>query len=390
MSTSPCTHRVSTATRGLGDIGSRIIDPTRCIDCGTLVGGRELRPAWEHGLTRGNPDLFPKDWGYGNASSWMFSEFSPYGTTGHLEHTLRTGGKPGLLTGGDVWLDAAIAANLVRIGDLVALVKRMGEAAPAPLAPGDWDLLPTTCHEMRLTYVLVLGWCALQLVNAIRLRGGDYEGIVRPTRQRETPFSGLRHALTAAWTEQTRLGPSSKEPAGVEATHGLPHGIVFGTIAVSPSRSGSGHAQGEDHLLSRLAVLEAMEGARVCQRHSLDKEGLLVTIDSGAGHLLPVHLELLRLCLVGRDNRVATHDKHGIVPAIEELSVRDAVADLRRRRFPGAPDTEHEARLLLRRAKEAVTDQLFVCGLIPPPQERSRRGAERQPAINPFAAPGGR
>lgn len=378
----PCTHRVSTTSRE-EHVPTRL-DPTRCLDCGTILATRDMRPTWEHLLERGgDPARIREEWGYREASAWLFSEHSPY----------RAGLLAGRLDRQDLKLQQEIDANTERIVELTHLVKWIGATAPETLPTPVWLRLPDSVRPMRLTYCAILGWLGLSLVNAIRRRGGDYEGIVRPTRQRTTPFAGYRHALATAWTDDTELGSGSLAPSGVETTHGLPGGVLFDAMSVSPSRSSSGNAQGEARVLARLAAQDAVNTARVGQRHLRDTKGELHCIQEGKAFLSHAQKELLRLVDVGEMHSIAVIKKDSIIPAIDPLRVREAFDRLRHRRpsLPGTPTTEHEARLYLREARDAVIDQLLAFEMIPPLEHHPRPSAasSKPPPTNPWAVPEG-
>lgn len=377
-----CTHLV----RGSGCDGHRA---PRCALCGVVVGTRDGIPVWELSLgVELAPDAL-RIWGL-EGSPWHAyagSRPHPDGSAGRLQ---------GWKDMADLELDAALAANTARIAFLANYVKAIGAAAPPALSDAEVAALPGCVGEMRLVVFALLGWCAMHLANAIRLRGGDYEGVVRPHRQREAPYSGYRHALAAAFLDEGALGGrgagglASPVPEGVEATHGLRGGLQFDTVTCHPTRSGTQGARGEGRVLSRIAAQQAVETARLGQQHlrgtAIDpRTGApeLLVVEPGTHLLSPAHVALLQLCDVGSDNGRARVENNSIVPAIDPLAVREARLRIAARGLPGAPRSDHEAASMLRAARAAVRDQFLCLDLIPPPERRRARAVDG----NPFSTP---
>lgn len=243
-------------------------------------------------------------------------------------------------------------------------------APPAPAAdpyePGeDWyhPRLVAAAAPALLGCVQAL---ALLAVNALRARGVEYEGSteqVRARTQRSEPFGGYRHALAAAYG-LTDPGECSALPHGAIATHALPQGMVLGKIACHPSRSYSARAREPD--TGADDVWAAIRDARVGTRTY--SEGGKVRHAPGRP-LTELELELVRLVDAGQLHPCALVSGQGRRSrvtrlAIEPLHPREALAALRVAGFEGVP-TEHEAKLLLVRARHAIKRVLEDRGLIP-------------------------
>ena len=365
--------------------------PPRCAICRVVLSTRDEDPGWEQILRARDRD---GDAWQDRIWRWGLQE-APWHD--HAGRRPRGDGRPISLEDwkerADLRLDAAIAANTERIRFLHDFVVAIAAVAPEQLGEREIRLLPGCVGEMRLVSFALLGWAATLLTNAIRRRGGDYDGIVRPQRIREAPFAGYRAAIAAAFLDEGALGGrgagglAGALPSGVEAKHGLRGGMQFGTVTCNPTRSGSSGARGEARVLSRLAAQQAVETARLGQQHVRvfdDEKGCYVhrPVHEGTHLLSPAHVELLRLCDVGEDRARARIENHSVVPAIDPVAVKQA-----RQRvvaLPGAPRSDHEAASMLRAARAAVVDQLAVFELIPPPQERPRLSDRDK---NPFQTP---
>ncbi len=388
-----CTHAVGASPPGVADPHARRASSCTCLLCGTEVASRDLPSAWERAFFGRLSESTLAAWGYGDMPAWAGEDAMAFRASGGLAAWTEKH---------DLLLDAHVAENTRRIQQIADFVRQLRIAAPAAKA-----------NELEFT---IHAWAAVVLTNAIFQRAGDYDAIIRPFTPRRHPFTGYRAAMTACMLQTfaaPTLAPISRGPSGVETTHGLPGGVVFDEMHCAPSRSGTAHAPSVA-VENRVSVIRSVERARLGQHHVLVTPAppadlprrvpcalCSLTLEPGSapyprclddrGHrvwepthdrarilqpLTPVHLELLRLVDVGLERASARVENKSIVPAIDPLRVRDALAELRR--IPGAPKTEHEARLMIKVARLAIVDQLRLDGLIPP-----------ESASNP-ARPGGR
>ncbi len=255
----------------------------------------------------------------------------------------RAGGLEAWLDEAGAALEASIAENLRRIDAMWAARQGLRRLVKA-----------TKCT----VWGTVLRWLAVEAENARARRGGREEDVVHPHRERSTSFSGYRHAMAVATcgTGVVLGGAGALRMGGAAAArHALPQGLVLGQMAVAPSRSGSSRARGEDALIDQVDLAACV--------HRTD--------------VSPLDMELLSLVDVGRARRTARRGAHGIEPAVEELRVDDALAELRRRhpRRLDLPATVHQARLRIRRARTTIQDALHRGGHIPAPMRRRARAA---------------
>ena len=206
-----------------------------------------------------------------------------------------------------------------------------------------------------LITLTILGWFSLMIWNIARARSSEADMMVKPRRRRDTAFAGYRHAAAEALSPAPLLGlGAGLRLGGAQATHGLRGGMQFGRVVCSPDANSSREARGEDALIDRIDL-----GAAV-----------------GAAQVSDTDRRLLELTDVGVVRTRARRTKRGIAPAVEALSVADALERLR-----GAPDlprNPREARKRIQRARDAVRDSLRERGLIPP--------RDRQPVRTTTAA----
>lgn len=194
----------------------------------------------------------------------------------------------------------------------------------------------------------ILGVFAVALWNIARMRSSEADLIVRAHRRRETAFAGYRHAAAEALSPRPLLGlGAGLRLGGAQATHGLRGGMQFGRVVCSPDTNRTGEARGEDALIDRIDLTWAVGAARISETDR----------------------RLLELTDVGVVRTRARRTKRGIAPAVEPLSVPDALERLRE--LPDVPRNQREAKKRIQRARDAVRDALRERGLIPP--------RERQP-----------
>ncbi len=194
-------------------------------------------------------------------------------------------------------------------------------------------------------------------------------------KRRRASFAGHRAAIDKAFSvDQALLGVAPTFRTSARATNSLPSGVrLDGRMAVSPSRSGSSSARGEEALLRSLDARAAIEAARVGRMVSARG----VVTDLGRP-LSAVELDLVRLCDVGAPQRkAARRAKNGTMePFFERMTIPEALERLRSMGHQGVPATEREAKIMLKRARAAITSALLERGLIEPRQQKP--GAARQ------------
>ena len=339
-----------------------------CADCtGRVPARRESLPAWET-----DPRL-SGDW-------------DAYSRPGRLD---------AWLDARDRALDADARENLARIQQLAAAVRALrahvqrrntlaaaggARRRPRPTLPR--RLMPWV-RWCGVVWDAVLAWTGLELENARLRRGGLHEDIVTPSVARTTPFAGYRHAIAVAFGGEGlgEIGAGGLTLGGAESLFSLPRGVVLGSMAVAPTRTSSGSARGVDRIVASVDVWNAITAARVDRR--VDTSGRV--IDRGRG-LATAELRLLELVDYGATRARAFRQNRSVVPAVEPLTVRDALERLRRRDGAALPTTEHEAKLLIGRARRAILEVLVERGLVPP-RRREAIAREVSPPPPP-ATPG--
>lgn len=411
-----CSHAVGASPPGVADPHARRASSCTCLLCGTEVASRDLPSAWERAFFGRVADTTLAAWGYGDMAAWAGDDAIAYRASGGLAAWTERH---------DLLLDAHVAENTRRIQQIADFVRQLRVAAPAAKA-----------NELEFT---IHAWAAVVLTNAIFVRAGDYDAVIRPFTPRRHPFTGYRAAMTACMLQTfaaPTLAPISRGPSGVETTP-LRGGVVFDEMSAHPTRSSTGHAPSVA-VENRVSVIRSVERARLGQHHILVTPApptelprrtpcalCALTLEPGPapyprclddrGHrvwepthdrarilppLSPVHLELLRLVDVGLERVSARIENKSVIPAIDPLRVRDALTELRHGR--AATITEHEARLMIKAARAAIVDQLRIDGLIPPESANPSAGrgsrsnpttedAPRRPSTSrrdPFALPG--
>ncbi len=238
-------------------------------------------------------------------------------------------------------------------------------------------------------------YACLELRNCARRLGGNRDGvdeIVRPKRTRTTPLGGYRHAMDVAFGIDftpalgTTLGGYNENPY----TGSIPRGICLGEeVSLHPTRNEASSAQGEDALLTRLAVAEALASVRLGVKLGPDGE----VLDPGQP-LTETDLELIKLLDVGRPafrergklRGKAWLAKNGsLVPAYDVVPPEEVPALLQG--WPDAPTTEHQVRLRAKEIRRRIRHALLDHGLIEDGPVKPRP-APRPPAYDPFALPG--
>jgi hypothetical protein len=271
----------------------------------------------------------------------------------------------------------AIREDLVRAGVVAGDLAR-GRKRPRR-AQRVW---PPAVKAMLETWVALRCFFAVELENA-RLRRGGYADLVARSRPaRAEPYAGYRHAIAAAHGVDEGSARACSIRGGAAAKHSLPRGVQFGRIACHPTKAAwTTRELGTD----AGDIWDAIRDARIGRRTRWE-DGQVV-VEPGR-QLTEAELELLRLVDAGEWFPAAKSTVKGNLQlierdAVEYLHPRDALARLRGR--AGAPQTEHQARLLLKEARRAIAVVLEERGLIP---VHVRRAQARAPKVDPFAGAG--
>lgn len=263
----------------------------------------------------------------------------------------------------DEWTDAPSAGGLdrwiERADDALVEDRRWLLSEITRLDTYRVRVLGTAGKATRCRVTLtMLGVFAVALWNIARARSSEADLIVRARRRRDTAFAGYRHAAAEALAPRPLLGlGAGLRLGGAQAKHGLRGGMQFGRVVCSPDTNRTGEARGEDALIDRIDLTWAVGAARISETDR----------------------RLLELTDVGVVRTRARRTKRGIAPAVEPLSVPDALERLRG--LPDVPRNQREAKRRIQRARDAVRDALRERGLIPPRERQPVR-----PAPTPAAA----
>ncbi len=381
-----CTHHVATH-----NLTGSATSPTRCRDCGVDVATIDGAPGWDRALFHRVTHQQLQDWGLHGMNDWAAEGTIPFRTSGHLAaHVDRL----------DLRLDADIDANTRRIQEIHAFVQMLRGEAPA-------------ARENELSFAII-AFAAVCLSNAMFARMGSYDAMIRPRVPRSHSFGGSRAALSAVFLDAPTMAPTPFSPSGNESA-AIPGGVIFGGMSVAPTRANSGRAPGTFAIDARVSAMQSIRRARIGQEHILvdwtpedaarlkrsppaivptcavctdhldlaprscrdeSPHRVFAVVHAGTTPLTELHLELLRLVDVGREVARARVENHSVIPAVDPLRIRDAVAALRKR-YPDL--TETQAKNAIRAARAAITDQFRVDGLISPRTKRPAPARDTEP-----------
>ncbi len=267
----------------------------------------------------------------------------------------------------------ARGASAIRQVLLDHTAEATGEA-PAPTGSTRAHEIPWWHQHVALASLGLLAGLYEVVTNAIKDRGVEWMGSldrVAPRTERVEPFANVRHAVDVAFstTGAAQLGGGSPRLGGAMAKHALPQGLVFGAMAVHPTRNGSEHAPGEDAVIERVDLLKAIGAARVGR--VVDDKGNVT--DEGRS-LDATDLELLGLVDHGREHVTAKRGKNGITLAIEPMRADDAAEALR---ASGTAITGRQAKLRIAGAREGLERALRARDYIPEPKAKTKTKKKR-------------